>query len=358
MERKVEAERLCADIDVSSLSDGDVERIREFAGDSKWEVRKVIAEALLIFPERVFRDIGPLLQSDSNAFVSVAARRASDRRIPAANLASSTPGKIQQAVTRITVTHGSGATHAAMQLAHQFVERHLKSAVHDIKNILTGLDVDIEKFQKMSPGNQRRKLLRIKQGTGYLRHLAEMMAKYSAEPELRCQNESLAEVVAEAHRSALEQILQSGRSYEGVKFTSSVPEGLSFQFSRFHIEMVLTNLIKNGIEAHAVSNTEAMPGSVHVEARISGDEVEVTVLDCGRGIDPNDLVQLREFIPGASSKRKSGELSGSGTGYGLPICCRYVESHGGRLDIDSSKGQGTKVVFRLPHKVENGEQNK
>ena len=351
MERRAQAERLCAVLATSAISDATGHGIRALATDPKWEVRKVIAEALSSLPEHLFRELGPLLSSDSNAFVSAAARRSSQRRLPAANLVASAPGKIQQAVDRITSRYGTAAAADAIKLAHQVTERHLRSAVHDIKNILTSLALDIEKFSDLT-ALQKKKLLRCKQGTDYLRHLTEMMAQYSEEPDLKCLPESLSEIIAEAHGSAVDQIERGGRSVECVQFACSIPEGLTVRVSRFHIAMVLTNLIKNGIEAHAISLKEIKPGKIDVKVEVIGGEVAVTVADQGRGIAPSDLAQLREFIPGSSSKQKSGLNSGSGTGYGLPICRRYVESHGGRLDIDSKVGVGTVVVFRLPHQVE------
>lgn len=130
------------------------------------------------------------------------------------------------------------------------------------------------------------------------------MAQYSAEPELKCQPEPLCEIVAESHSSAVEQIERGGRSVEGVQFVCSVPEGLTVRVSRFHISMVLTNLIKNGIESHAISLKEMKPGKIDVKVEVIAGEVVVTVSDQGRGIAPGDLAQLREFIPGASSKQK------------------------------------------------------
>ena len=321
VERRDQAEKLCAELVAKPLSDDDCKKIQAFAVDSKWEVRKIIAEALPTLPELLFRDLGPKLSADSNAFVSTAARRSSERRLPAANLGASAPGKIQQAVDRIAVKYGQAVANESMKLAHQITERHLRSAVHDIKNILTSLSIDIDKFHNLT-ATQQKKLMRVKQGTDYLRHLSDMMAQYSAEPEIKYQPEVLSEIVAEAHSSAVEQIERGGRSVEGVTFTHEVPEGLTVSVSRFHIAMVLTNLIKNGIEAHAVSPREMRPGGVHVKVEIVAEEVAITVSDKGRGIAVDDLTQLREFIPGASSKRKTGNNLGSGTGYGLPTIHR------------------------------------
>ena len=172
-----------------------------------------------------------------------------------------------------------------------------------------------------------------------------MMAKYSEPLTITISPEPLAEIIREAQVSAVAQIQEGGRTAKGVRLTTSIPDAVVVPVSRFHIAMVLTNLIKNGIEAHAVSATEMSKGYVSVDAQILDGDVVVTVADAGRGIAPADLTKLREFIPGASSKRKK---QGSGTGYGLPICRRYVEAHGGTFTIHSKEGEGSRVIFRLP----------
>jgi signal transduction histidine kinase len=350
MERKAQAEKLCAGLVPSAVLDSNAEAtIRMFATDPKWEVRKVVAEALSHLPEPIFRELRPQLSSDSNAFVNAAARRSSQRRVPSASLAAPTPGKIQQAIDGIAAKHGNDAAEDAIRLAHLVTERHLRSAVHDIKNILVAISLDPDAFTSI-PAAQKRKLLRCKQGAEYLRHLLDMMTQYTADPKLELQSESIAEIVEEARASAVGQIERGGRPVAGVECVFSIPDGLTVRVSRFHILMVFTNLIKNGIESHAISPTEMKRGCVQISAQLIGNELVISVIDQGRGIAPGDLAQLREFIPGGSSKPKIG--INAGTGYGLPICRRYVEFHRGSFAIDSTDGVGTVVTFRLPHMTE------
>lgn len=355
MERRADAEALCAQIVGNPLSPADFEAVRAYASDPKWEVRKVIAEALVFIPENLFREIGPALQADSNAFVRSAAKKSSERRIPAANLASSAPGKIQQAVDRLTAKYGPTATNESIRLAHKIVERHLRSAVHDIKNIVTSLKIDPDEFFSSPPEMQHRKLMRFKQSTDFLQHLAKMMATYSEEPELKLSVESVREMVSAAHKSAEAQLVPSGRSFEKVTFEAVIPRGLTARVSKFHLQMVLTNLIKNGIEAHALSDRDVKSGRVRVTAKCNAEDLLIEVQDEGRGIAPDDLAQLLEFIPGGSAKKRGANKNASGTGYGLPICQRYVEAHGGTISINSEVGAGTVILIRLPQKLENGE---
>jgi len=325
-------------------------RVTEFAADEKWEVRKVVAEALATMPETLYRELAAGLCGDSNAFVRAAAERSVDKRNPVSVMVEGTTGKIQQAFERIAAKHGPEAAHDAIEFAHQVTERHIRSAVHDIRNILPSLSLDAESFEKTG-AKLKRKLERVQRGCAYLKNLAEMMSKYSEPLDFAVVPEPLAEIVRAAFASAVGQIESDGRSVDGVVLSDGgIPEAVMVPVSRYHIEMVLTNLVKNGILAHAVSATEMKPGYVRVEAAIDGGEVVVSVRDGGRGISPTDLAKLREFIPGGSSRRRDK----SGTGYGLPICRRYVEAHGGSLKIESNEKEGTTVAFRLPLDTSNG----
>jgi len=343
MDRKIHAEKACSDLARTPGSARLAKTVGEYAADPKWEVRKIVAEALAFLPEATYRELISELHRDSNAFVRSAAERSVEKRTPVSNLAEATPGKIQQAYDKIASKHGPEAAGNAVDFANKITDLHLRTAFHDIKNILTSFNLDVEELRKVAPG-QKRRLDRYVQGCAYLRHLAEMMDKYSEPLTITIVPEPLAEIIREAQASAVALIQEDGRTVKRVALSVSVAEELVVPMSRFHISMVLTNLIKNGIEAHAVSPTEMSKGCVSVTAEQQEGDVVITVTDGGRGIAPADLAKLREFIPGGSSKRKHG----SGTGYGLPICRRYVEAHGGTLSIHSKEGDGTIVIFTLP----------
>jgi len=343
MDRKIHAEKACSELMRTPANARLGKLVREYAADQKWEVRKVVAEALAFLPEAVYRELITSLHGDSNAFVRTAARRSVEKRTPVSNLADASPGKIQQAYDKIASKHGPEAAGDAVDFANKITDLHLRTAFHDIKNILTSFNLDVDELRKIAPG-QKRKLDRYEQGRAYLRHLADMMDKYSEPLTITIVPEPLAEIVREAQASAVALIQEDGRTVTGVDLSAALPEGLVVPMSRFHIAMVLTNLIKNGIEAHAISPTEMNKGFISVTAEQQGGDVVVTVADGGRGIAPADLTKLREFIPGGSAKRKHG----SGTGYGLPICRRYIEAHGGTFQIQSKEGEGTSVTVRLP----------
>jgi PAS domain S-box-containing protein len=103
---------------------------------------------------------------------------------------------------------------------------------------------------------------------------------------------------------------------------------------------VLTNLFLNSV-AHAFPDGRA--GTVDIKVRAAGnDHVEIIFSDdgCGMSLD----VRRRAFDPFFTTRRDQG-----GTGLGLHIVYSIVTNRlGGRLDLDSEPGRGTRVHIVLP----------
>ena len=103
---------------------------------------------------------------------------------------------------------------------------------------------------------------------------------------------------------------------------------------------VLTNLFLNSV-AHAFP--DGKPGTVDIQVRESGkDNVEILFSDngCGMSLD----VRRRAFDPFFTTRRDQG-----GTGLGLHIVYSIVTNRlGGRLDLDSEPGGGTRIQMILP----------
>jgi signal transduction histidine kinase len=103
------------------------------------------------------------------------------------------------------------------------------------------------------------------------------------------------------------------------------------------LRLVFDNLVANAFQA--------MPdgGTVHINVTEQGlgeaQFVRLEIVDHGHGMD--EQVLERATDPFYTTRP-------SGTGLGLPIVQRIVEAHGGRIEIESAIGQGTKVIMFLP----------
>jgi signal transduction histidine kinase len=319
-------------------------RLRESARDPKWEVRKVVAEALASLPEALARELAAKLAGDSNTMVRSAAERSIARRSPASVLSSSHPSVIQIELERFERRFGAEARQEAFRLAERTAFLHVRTAVHDIKNILTHFNVDTVALLSVAPDlSTKSRLQRLDKGRQYLIRLVDMMEAYSRDLDLMWQVEDLVEVANESIAAARDQVRNEGKYPDPVECEVRGPESIILPISRFHFAMVLTNLIKNAIQSHAISDKELRPGRVVVDLSASDDGARVAIIDTGRGIAPGDLQKLLDFVPGGSSKP-------GGMGYGLPICRRYIEAHAGELIMRSEEDKGTEVVITLPTK--------
>lgn len=101
------------------------------------------------------------------------------------------------------------------------------------------------------------------------------------------------------------------------------------------IERVLDNLLAN-----ALRHTPA-GGHVQLGAGVAGEQLAIWVQDTGDGIAPAD--RARVFEPFMQLSGKVG-----GAGLGLAMCREIVHQHGGRIQLESTVGQGSRFTLLLP----------
>lgn len=110
-----------------------------------------------------------------------------------------------------------------------------------------------------------------------------------------------------------------------------------FAFDPVRIEQVLGNLLSNALK---FGNRG---GHITVSTHQNGHEVVVEVKDDGIGIHEDKIKSLfQPFAQVTNIHRRRG------TGLGLYISKAIVESHGGKISIQSKFGEGTTVIFSLP----------
>ena len=105
---------------------------------------------------------------------------------------------------------------------------------------------------------------------------------------------------------------------------------------RSAVIQALDNIVDNAIK---YSTSEK---HLAVKARANGKTVTLTVRDKGPGIARKDLSRVFERF------YRGGNVTVSGSGLGLPIAKRIIESHGGRIEVRSTEGSGTEVDVTLP----------
>ena len=111
------------------------------------------------------------------------------------------------------------------------------------------------------------------------------------------------------------------------------PEGALVEHDAGQIHQVLLNLLLNAVQACDEG------GKVAVQVGHTEDVAQLTVVDTGKGIPPEILSNI--FRPFFTTK-------GTGTGLGLSLARRMVEGHGGKIEVTSWLGKGSRFVVTLP----------
>lgn len=117
---------------------------------------------------------------------------------------------------------------------------------------------------------------------------------------------------------------------QGNVLKSDIAQELSVFGNADLLAQLVANLLQN-------ASTHTQRGEIILRGEKIDNEIIVTVADTGTGISA-------EFLPNVFERG----VSTRGTGFGLYLCKTVVESHGGRIGIESTQGKGTTVIFSLP----------
>ncbi|MFP3911434.1 MAG: two-component system sensor histidine kinase NtrB [Desulfobacteraceae bacterium] len=105
------------------------------------------------------------------------------------------------------------------------------------------------------------------------------------------------------------------------------------------LEQVFINLLSNAV--YAVKEKREAGGQIRVQTARLEDLIQVTISDNGSGIPKEMHHKIFDLF-------YTTKPSGKGTGLGLPICKRIIESLGGEISFASEPGMGTDFFVRLP----------
>ena len=141
--------------------------------------------------------------------------------------------------------------------------------------------------------------------------------------------------IDEVIQSALKVTLPAKPKNVEVK-ASFDAEGVLIKADRTQISQLVMNIVLNAYDAMRKEG-----GTVMVSTRQSGDEILMRFKDTGCGMDADTLTRI--FDPFYTTKE-----SGKGTGLGLAIVAQIVETHGGRIYVESHPGEGTEFRIYIP----------
>ncbi|MGV2052735.1 ATP-binding response regulator [Agrobacterium sp. 22-209-1] len=217
--------------------------------------------------------------------------------------------------------------------------RLLATVSHEIRLPLSGMLGMNHLLSKTRLNEEQRNYLDgMRQSGQSLVQLVEDLLDYSTMEAGRFRLNPRAENLRRLIESIVEMLAH--RAHEkGIEITSfvapNVPDHLDFDPAR--LRQVLFNLLGNAVKF-------TQEGGVVIRARMSDDELHITVEDTGPGMSRAEQTRIfGEFEQAGPLSQRS-----AGTGLGLAISARIVREFGGHLTVSSRKGKGStfKLAFR------------
>ena len=161
----------------------------------------------------------------------------------------------------------------------------------------------------------------------------EKLEEAKIEPKLK---EVFIDAVVQKAKQQVEILLQA----RSIFFQSIVPKQICVMADEEILTRVFVNLFTNAIKYSENGGQVRVKHEVLAEGRI-----RVAVQDNGPGIDPEKLPHV--FDKFWQSDRKKSGLAAS-TGLGLTFCKLAIESHDGKIWVESVPGEGSTFIFELP----------
>ncbi len=216
------------------------------------------------------------------------------------------------------------------------VGRMAAGLAHEIRNPLGSMSSALQFLQPKVSMDDANLMDVVLRESDRLNKIITNFLSYARPPTDGFSKENYADTnISEAIRDCLTLLRHSPEVKENHFFDSELPEKpVIISVNETQIKQVLWNLLQNSIQA--------MPngGKLSLKLReFPGKNIQIIFEDTGEGISSEKLEHLFEpFSDGAK-----------GTGLGLSIVHKIISEHGGRIDVQSEIGKGTKITVELPH---------
>ena len=209
------------------------------------------------------------------------------------------------------------------------------SIAHDFNNLLTpimGYSIMTMEMLPADATDLQDNLMEIYDASVKAKDIVTRLAELTKKGK----EENFTEIdVDEVIQSALKVTLPAKPKEVEVK-ANFKGEGNKIKADRTQISQMVMNIVLNAYDA-----MRGEGGTLLVSTRISGEEVVLRFKDNGCGMDTETLSRI--FDPFYTTKE-----SGKGTGLGLAIVAQIVETHGGKIYVDSEPGEGTEFRIYIP----------
>lgn len=207
---------------------------------------------------------------------------------------------------------------------------------HEIKNPLSVIRLNMEllqeDFAQAETPRERRAIQKIATVTQQCTRLENLLNDFLRFARLRQLDLHAGSLNEQADRVL--DLFEAGARESGVEVIRYLdPDLPSILLHPETLQASLVNLVKNALEA--------MPngGQLVVRTRVTRGGVALDMIDTGCGMSERTLFKMFDAFYSTKS---------NGTGLGLPTAKKIIEAHGGRIDVQSAPGLGTKFTLEFP----------
>jgi heavy metal sensor kinase len=231
-----------------------------------------------------------------------------------------------------------------LDLSFQQMRRFTSDAAHELRTPLAAIRAMGEVALRREPGRAEcaETLGNILEETTRLQNLCEGLLTLA---KAEAGNLSLRKEPTDL-KSFLESVLQTIgvlAEEKGITVAVRVPQEAAISVDPMWLRQAVLNVIDNGIKYTPKG------GEILVTAEAANGRMVIRIKDSGPGISKDHTDRIFDRFYRADSGR---DRSIGGAGLGLAIAKGIVESHGGTISIQSSRGQGTEVGISLPSEGE------
>jgi PAS domain S-box-containing protein len=202
---------------------------------------------------------------------------------------------------------------------------------HDLRNPLTGIKNAVYFLKKkgatISESQAKEMFEIIDKGIDHSDKIINDLLEYAREMHLELTK-------YEAH-ALVDEAIRTIKVPDQIQILNHVQEETWVWVNADKMMRVFINLIKNAIDAIPEK------GKLEISSCQTKDSVEIAFADTGTGIPEETLKKI--FTPLFTTKAQ-------GMGFGLAICKRIIEAHGGTITVETEVNKGTTFTVTLPFK--------
>lgn len=202
----------------------------------------------------------------------------------------------------------------------------LRGLAHEMGNALTIMGHSICVFGRTESIKESENWIYLNEDYKYICRLFNNLTEYNHSREVKLQRLDLDELLKK---------IKNGYPDEGFDINYWGIEKSYILGDDIKLKQVFMNIINNAIDAIGAKSN----GKIDIKVKEKNDSYYVIIADNGCGIDKDSITKI--FDPLYTKGKENG------TGFGLYICKRIIEGHGGSITVESEKGIGTKFVVKI-----------